>query len=119
MPLIVLLIVALIAAFAIAITGSWLHGAIFTVGVLGVFALLGLIARGGALLMRRLAPSALPFAWRQGLAESPPSENSDPRGHVVHRPRRFPAGDVIQCAEYFGRPGHTAQRPRRSEHGAL
>jgi len=67
-PLIVLLIVALIAAFAIAITGSWLHGAIFTVGVLGVFALLGLIARGGALLMRRLAPSALPFAWRQGLA---------------------------------------------------
>jgi putative ABC transport system permease protein len=67
-PLIVALIVALIAAFAIAITGNWLHGAMFTAGVLGVFALLGLIARGGALLMRRLAPSALPFAWRQGLA---------------------------------------------------
>lgn len=67
-PLIFLLIVALIAAFAVAITGNWFHGAIFTVGVLGVFALLTLLARGGALLMRRLAPSTLSFAWRQGLA---------------------------------------------------
>lgn len=67
-PLIFLLIVVLIAAFAVAITGNWIHGALFTVGVLAVFALLGLIARGGALLMRRLAPSAMSFAWRQGLA---------------------------------------------------
>ena len=67
-PLVFLLIVALIAAFAVAITGNWIHGAIFTVGVLGVFALLGVLARGGALLMRRLAPSAMSFAWRQGLA---------------------------------------------------
>lgn len=62
------LIVALIAAFAVAITGNWLHGLIFTFGVLVVFALLGVLARCGSLLMRQIAPRVLSFPWRQGLA---------------------------------------------------
>jgi putative ABC transport system permease protein len=62
------LILALIVAFAVVTTGHWLHGLIFTAGVVGAFVLLGLFARAGAALMRRFAPRILSFAWRQGLA---------------------------------------------------
>jgi putative ABC transport system permease protein len=63
-----MLIIGLLAAFAVATTGTRLHGIIFTVGVIGVFALLALCAHAGTVLMRKLAPGVLTFAWRQGLA---------------------------------------------------
>jgi len=62
------LIVAGIAAFAVATTGSRMYGLWFTAGVLAVFGILILLARGGSVLMRRVAPAVLNFAWRQGLA---------------------------------------------------
>jgi putative ABC transport system permease protein len=62
------LIVAGIAAFAVATTGSRIFGLWFTAGVLAVFGILILLARGGAALMRKVAPGVLNFAWRQGLA---------------------------------------------------
>ena len=62
------LIVAGITAFAVATTGSWVFGSWFTAGVLAVFGILILLARGGAALMRKVAPGVLNFAWRQGLA---------------------------------------------------
>jgi putative ABC transport system permease protein len=63
-----LLIALMIIAFAVATTGDWLHGILFTCGVIGVFAVLALCAHGGTALMRRTAPKVLTFAWRQGLA---------------------------------------------------
>jgi len=63
-----LLIVAMIIAFAVVTTGHWFHGLIFTAGVAVAFGLLGIFARAGAALMRRIAPSVLSFPWRQGLA---------------------------------------------------
>jgi len=70
-PLVVatfMLILGLIAVFAAATTGNWLHGIIFTAAVLGVFALLVLCAHAATAFMRKLAPGVLTFAWRQGLA---------------------------------------------------
>jgi putative ABC transport system permease protein len=64
----VFLIAAMIVAFAVATTGDWLHGVVFTAGVFGVFALLVLCARGATALISRCAPKVLTFAWRQGLA---------------------------------------------------
>jgi putative ABC transport system permease protein len=58
----------LIVAFAVATTGNWLHGVVFTAGVFAVFALLALCARGATALISRFAPKVLTFAWRQGLA---------------------------------------------------
>jgi putative ABC transport system permease protein len=62
------LIIAGIAAFAVATTGSMVVGLWFTAGVLGVFGILILLARVGSALMRKVAPGVLNFAWRQGLA---------------------------------------------------
>jgi putative ABC transport system permease protein len=62
------LIVAGIAAFAVATTGSKIFGLWFTGGVLAVFGVLILLALSGSLLVRKFAPSVLSFAWRQGLA---------------------------------------------------
>jgi putative ABC transport system permease protein len=61
-------ILAGIAAFAVATTGSRIYGLWFTAGVLLVFGILVLLARGGSALMRKVAPGVLNFAWRQGLA---------------------------------------------------
>ena len=66
--LILLLIVAAIAVFAKATIGSWLNGLYFTAAVLAAFAMLVVVAKGVAALMRKLAPGLLSFAWRQGLA---------------------------------------------------
>jgi len=62
------LIVAGIAAYAVATTGSALLGLWFSAGVLAVFGGLMALARGGSALMRKLAPAVFNFAWRQGLA---------------------------------------------------
>jgi putative ABC transport system permease protein len=62
------LIIAGIAAFAVATTGSRIYGLWFTAGVIVVFGVLILLARGGSALMRKVAPGVLNFAWRQGLA---------------------------------------------------
>lgn len=62
------LIVGMVVAFAVATTGNWLHGTIFTAGVFGVFVLLVIFARGATALMSQFAPKVLTFAWRQGLA---------------------------------------------------
>ncbi|MGH7886422.1 MAG: ABC transporter permease, partial [Candidatus Binatia bacterium] len=62
------LIVGLIVTFAVATTGNWLHGTIFTAAVFAVFALLVLCARGATSLISQFAPKVLTFAWRQGLA---------------------------------------------------
>ncbi len=59
---------ALLVALAVATTGRFSHGAIFSAAVLAVFALLALCAQGSRALMRRVAPSVLSFSWRQGLA---------------------------------------------------
>ena len=64
----ILLIVGLILAFAVATTGNWLHGTLFTAGIFCVFALLVLCARGATAFMSQFAPKVLTFAWRQGLA---------------------------------------------------
>ncbi|HYA30906.1 MAG TPA: FtsX-like permease family protein, partial [Acidobacteriota bacterium] len=63
-----MLIIGLVAAFAVATTGNWLHGIIFTAVILAVFALLVLCAQAATSFMRKLAPGVLTFAWRQGLA---------------------------------------------------
>lgn len=62
------LIVAGIAAFAVATTGSRIFGLAFTLGVLAVFGVLILLARSGSAMMQKVAPAVLNFAWRQGLA---------------------------------------------------
>jgi len=64
----IILILALIVAFAVATTGNWLHGTLFSAGVCGVFSFLVLCARSATALMSRFAPRVLTFAWRQGLA---------------------------------------------------
>src|SRR5581483_8225396 len=55
-------------AFAAATTASKIYGTGFAAGVLGVFAVLLLLARAASASLRRLALNFLPFAWRQGLA---------------------------------------------------
>jgi putative ABC transport system permease protein len=55
-------------AFAVATTGNKIYGTWFAGGVLGVFAVLLLLARAASWSLRRLALNFLPFSWRQGLA---------------------------------------------------
>jgi len=55
-------------AFAVATIGNKIYGSWFAGGVLGVFAVLLLLARAASLSLRRLALNFLPFSWRQGLA---------------------------------------------------
>src|SRR5262245_10452896 len=55
------LIAGLIVAFAIATTGNWLHGTVFTAGVFAVFALLVFCARAATALMSQFAPRVLTF----------------------------------------------------------
>jgi putative ABC transport system permease protein len=55
-------------AFAVLTTGNKIHGSWFAGGVLAVFGLLLLLARGASALMRKLIPDYFSFAWRQGLA---------------------------------------------------
>lgn len=64
----IVIIAAMVVAFAVATTGNWPHGLIFSGAVVGVFALLVLCSRGATALMSRYAPKVLTFAWRQGLA---------------------------------------------------
>ncbi|MGH7823943.1 MAG: ABC transporter permease [Candidatus Binatia bacterium] len=66
--LIFLSIVAAIFAFALATTENWVHALWFTGGVLTAFGSIALVARGISILMKKLIPGFLPFAWRQGLA---------------------------------------------------
>ncbi|HKY07787.1 MAG TPA: FtsX-like permease family protein, partial [Candidatus Binatia bacterium] len=54
--------------FAVWTTGSKLSGSWFTVGVLGVFGILFLLARAVSTLLRKVAPGFFSFSWRQGLA---------------------------------------------------
>lgn len=61
-------IMALIFSFAYLTTYRWLHALWFTVGVLASFATLAGLARGLAMVMRKIVPRAWPFPWRQGLA---------------------------------------------------
>lgn len=62
------LIAAGIWAFAVGTTGSKISGSWFTAGVLAVFGVLIVLARGASASMRKLAPGLLSFTWRQGLA---------------------------------------------------
>lgn len=62
------LIVGAVSGFAVVTTGRWLHGVIFTAAVLGAFGLLANVARGVAVVLKRVVPDSLPFPWRQGLA---------------------------------------------------
>ncbi|HXG52191.1 MAG TPA: ABC transporter permease [candidate division Zixibacteria bacterium] len=57
-----------ILGFAAAAAGRWLHGLWFTAAILVVSALLTGLARGSALLARKITPAFFPFPWRQGLA---------------------------------------------------
>jgi putative ABC transport system permease protein len=66
--IIFVLIAAVIAGFAIATTGNWLHGLYFTAGVLVVFGLLVLLARGISALTRSFVPGVFSFPWRHGMA---------------------------------------------------
>ena len=66
--LLFVLIAAGIWAFAVGTTGSKISGSWFTAGVLAVFGILILLARGASASMRRFAPGLLSFPWRQGLA---------------------------------------------------
>ena len=62
------LIAAGVWAFAVVTTGNGIAGSWFTAGVLAVFGILILLARGASASMRRFAPGLLSFSWRQGLA---------------------------------------------------
>lgn len=62
------LIAAGIWGFAVVTTRSEIAGSWFTAGVLAVFGLLILLARGASATMRRFAQRLLSFPWRQGLA---------------------------------------------------
>jgi len=61
-------IAAGITGFGVATTRSWIYGACFAVGIMGVFGFLVAVARGISNLMRRFVPGFLSFPWRQGLA---------------------------------------------------
>lgn len=63
-----LLIVAAIASFAMAHIERWYHALWFTLAVLGVFALLVLLAKGISAVVKRFLPDSWPYPWRQGLA---------------------------------------------------
>ena len=70
-PLLWLLTVMLLlgmVGFAIATTNSWQVGLSFTGGVVAVFGLLSALAKGLAIVVRRMITNFLPFAWRQGMA---------------------------------------------------
>src|SRR5262245_2651157 len=66
--LVFLAILAAVAAFAVTTTASWFFGFWFVAGVTLAFGLLVAVARGVAILMRKVAPGFLSFPWRQGLA---------------------------------------------------
>ena len=55
-------------AFAVWTTGSRLFGTWFSMGILAVFGVLFLLARGASLLLGKIAPRFVSFSWRQGLA---------------------------------------------------
>jgi putative ABC transport system permease protein len=57
-----------ILGFALAQGRDWRIGAGFSAGLGVVFGLLALLAKGLTILTRKAVPPALPFAWRQGLA---------------------------------------------------
>jgi putative ABC transport system permease protein len=61
-------IAAAVWAFAVATTASIILGSWFAGGLLVAFAVLILLARAASAGMRKIALGALPFAWRQGLA---------------------------------------------------
>src|SRR5262249_34099356 len=66
--LVFLAILAAVTAFAVTTTASWFFGFWFVAGVTLAFGLLVAVARGMAILMRKVAPEFLSFPWRQGLA---------------------------------------------------
>ncbi len=57
-----------ILGFALAQGRDWRVGAGFTAGLAVVFGLLAGLAKGLVVLTRKIIPPALPFPWRQGLA---------------------------------------------------
>ncbi len=63
-----ILIVAAIASFAMVHIERRYHALWFTLTVLGVFALLVLLAKGISTLVRKFLPDSWPYPWRQGLA---------------------------------------------------
>ena len=66
--LVVALLAAGIAGFALSQARDWKIGLGFTAGLGAVFAVLAGLAQGLAWTTRRFFPARLPFAWRQGVA---------------------------------------------------
>ncbi|MBM3847455.1 MAG: FtsX-like permease family protein, partial [Verrucomicrobia bacterium] len=66
--LVVLALVGMSASFAIRHTDKWVHGLSYALGLFGAFAFLTFLASLCVKAARRFAPSWLPYAWRQGLA---------------------------------------------------
>jgi len=62
------LIAAAVGAFAVTTTASWFYGLCFTAGVLLTFGLLAAVSRGVVIILKKLVPNFLSFAWRQGMA---------------------------------------------------
>lgn len=65
---VMLVIVGLVAGFAIWQTGRWQWGLGFAGVLFAGFGVLALVAGAVSWLARRFTPRRLPFAWRQGLA---------------------------------------------------
>ncbi|MEY2881664.1 MAG: hypothetical protein RLZZ15_4044 [Verrucomicrobiota bacterium] len=65
----IVLIAAAVLGFAVLQTGHWLTGLLFTLWMALSFGLLGGVAAGVAWAAKRFVPrGALPYVWRQGLA---------------------------------------------------
>lgn len=62
------LILAAVALFGAAHVARWFHALWFTLGVLGAFGILVLLARGISALVKKLVADSWPYPWRQGLA---------------------------------------------------
>lgn len=61
-------VVITVVGYAVLLTGDWLIGGLFTLGMIGAFALLLLVAKMLIKLVRQFFPSHWPYVWRQGLA---------------------------------------------------
>lgn len=57
-----------VVGYAVLLTGDWLVSGLFTLGMIGAFGLLLLVAQLLIKLVRRFFPSHWPYVWRQGLA---------------------------------------------------
>src|SRR5699024_6176343 len=62
------LIIVTIFGYAVLLTQSWQTAAIFTIGIMGAFGLLLVVAKLLMQTVMRFFPSHWPYVWRQGLA---------------------------------------------------